>query len=304
MNETDWRGRLIMEMAARVGFGIANTGSTPTFRRPGYAQTIPDVTLASENILSKIIDWHVIENYTASDHQYIAFTWADKMTKQNQIIGKEDRWNVNHLKSEKLVQSFTELTSAAGGSGDGVVGRVLHALDEACKAAMPKKGLRGKKAVHWWNDEIKSRREECNKTRRKLTRSRRGNRHSPPADVEAYRMARKKLKIAIMNSKKCKWEELITDVNNNPWGLGYRVVMQKLGGSSVGGLLSAAEIGSIVDKLFPVHPVLSEDIAPPVGDVVPFSVGTSRRLHQPCKTKRRLVSMEYHTRSYPCIMTA
>ena len=42
------RGRLIMEMTARLGLVVLNTGSTPTYSRPGFGESIPDVCMASE----------------------------------------------------------------------------------------------------------------------------------------------------------------------------------------------------------------------------------------------------------------
>lgn len=73
MPTTNSRGRQILEMAARLGLVVMNTGNTSTFRRPGYGETIPDITLASEPISASIINWRVIDDYTGSDHQYIVF---------------------------------------------------------------------------------------------------------------------------------------------------------------------------------------------------------------------------------------
>lgn len=47
MGCTDARGRDKLKMATRTGLAVLNVGSVSTFRRPGYSQTIPDVTFAS-----------------------------------------------------------------------------------------------------------------------------------------------------------------------------------------------------------------------------------------------------------------
>ncbi|KAK2574827.1 hypothetical protein KPH14_013049, partial [Odynerus spinipes] len=49
----DSRGGRVLDMASRLGLVVLNTGSTPTFRRPGYRETIPDVSLATENLVSR-----------------------------------------------------------------------------------------------------------------------------------------------------------------------------------------------------------------------------------------------------------
>ena len=73
MPHIDSRGKRIMEMVARQGLAVLNKGTTPTFRRAGQRGTIPDISLASEEIVGRIDNWNVIEDYTASDHQYITF---------------------------------------------------------------------------------------------------------------------------------------------------------------------------------------------------------------------------------------
>ncbi|XP_059222547.1 uncharacterized protein LOC131996734 [Stomoxys calcitrans] len=75
MPTTNPRGRRVLDMAARTGLLVVNTGDVPTFRRPGCEGTIPDITLASEEIIGKITEWSVLETYTASDHQYIMFSF-------------------------------------------------------------------------------------------------------------------------------------------------------------------------------------------------------------------------------------
>ncbi|XP_043272051.1 uncharacterized protein [Venturia canescens] len=50
MTETNRRGRLLLEMAARLDLAVVNTGHTPTYRRPGFGDSIPDVTLTSDEL--------------------------------------------------------------------------------------------------------------------------------------------------------------------------------------------------------------------------------------------------------------
>ena len=70
---TDSRGTAVVEMAARVGLLVLNRGTVTIFRRPGYRQTIIDITLASEGAARRIDGWRILEDFTSSDHQYIFF---------------------------------------------------------------------------------------------------------------------------------------------------------------------------------------------------------------------------------------
>ena len=47
------RRRRVLDMASRTGIVILNTGSMSTFRRAGYSETIPDISLATEIMMDK-----------------------------------------------------------------------------------------------------------------------------------------------------------------------------------------------------------------------------------------------------------
>ena len=51
---TDTRGKEVVEMAARVGLIVLNRGTVTTFRRPGYRQTIIDISAAFEGLAPRI----------------------------------------------------------------------------------------------------------------------------------------------------------------------------------------------------------------------------------------------------------
>ena len=53
MPETDSWGDEILALYARLNLAILNVGDTKTFRRPGYRQTILDVTLATEDLANR-----------------------------------------------------------------------------------------------------------------------------------------------------------------------------------------------------------------------------------------------------------
>ncbi|KAL7724664.1 hypothetical protein ACLKA6_012322 [Drosophila palustris] len=104
----------------------------------------------------------------------------------------------------------------------------MQSIIRACDVAMPSvQGANRRKSAYWWNEEIAEMRSVCLRCRRKLTRSRRLG--PAEAQVVAYKMARQALNAAIKTSKKTKREELRNDINNNPWGMGYKLVMKKLG---------------------------------------------------------------------------
>lgn len=261
---TNSRGRSILEMAARAGLTIANVGSVPTFRRHGCEGTIPDITLVSENFANKVSNWKVLEIYTASDHQYISY---DLETRRATTVRKATestrKWNVNRLNVSALIGEIDRQMARlpAEGGARQIVNRTMDIIIKGCKKAMPKitKPYGKKSAVHWWNDSIEESRRNCIRCRRILTRARR--RGSAETELANYKEARKTLRNAIQNSKKAQWEELREDINRNPWGLGYKIVMKKLGMKNPVSEMDESTMQNIVTTLFPTHDTRADDRA-------------------------------------------
>lgn len=68
-----------------------------------------------------------------------------------------------------------------------------------------------------------------------------------------YNIARRLLRKEINKAKLKAWEELISTVNDDPWGLPYRLVLNKLrsGSLNIAELLKK-ELTEVLDALFPV----------------------------------------------------
>lgn len=260
---TNSRGRRILEMAARTGLTIANVGNTPTFRRPGCEGTIPDLTLVSERTAPKIKNWRVIETYTASDHQYVSYSFVMNSVRDEMITRQSSRirkWNSARLNRSALIAEVdARLDDVQNVSDAGIiVRRVMKIITEACNKSMPKlrNGNSNRKPVFWWNEEIANRRRECVQHRRRYTRARA---HSEAeAERAEYKEARKRLQYSIFESKRKLWEELRENVNENPWGTGYKLVMKKLGAKKPTPLMNQEHMENIVKSLFPEHDALED----------------------------------------------
>lgn len=259
MPTTDSRGRRILEMTARLALNVINTGNTTTFRRPGYSETIPDVTFASEAITPDIKNWRVREFYTGSDHQYI--TWntgtSDEIPKKSHAT----RWNTAKLNVENLVfaiQNSRDVLNNSNGTAEDLTKKTVKLIRQACDVSMPRIKCNGsqKKSKYWWNNEINDTRKECLRLRRKLTRANRINDQDSTQLALKYKTLRRKLKIEIRSSKRSKWEALTMEVNNDPWGLGYKIVTDKILSKTAGPVLDEVKMRKIVDTLFPNHPSL------------------------------------------------
>ena len=259
MPQTDSRGQKILDMASRLELIVLNEGNTPTFRRPGYTQTIPDVSFATEDIAAQVSNWKVMEDYTASDHQYITFSVREECRIRN--IPKPTRWNSATMDAEKLYNIIQQgmaaiinehAKSSTASEATSRVAATMKLIHRACSASMKRRKPRNnRQPAYWWTPEIALLRKECLRSRRKAQRAK--GRNETDILAARYKAARKDLRNAIKRSKISKWQALIEDIERDPWGLGYKIVCKKIRGMS-SPALDASTMEEIVNSLFPKHP--------------------------------------------------
>jgi len=248
------KGRALGDMAASLGLAVCNKGDRPTFSRVyagGISRSHIDVTFVSERDSTTVRGWQVLDQYTASLHRYIKFD-VTRMTRPDRRQA-EARWSWRKYEKAKLVEyiqstSFETETDAS---------RTSMGLDQylkgACDSCMPRGTYRGgKKPAYWWTAEISELRDACKKARRNFKRSRNRGTEAQEQGHQTYKEARKALKISIRKSKEACWRNLCEQVETDPWGLPYRLVMKKLiGRRPIPGLSVQGKADSIIDGLFP-----------------------------------------------------
>lgn len=267
MTMTNKRGRLLLEMAARLDLVVANTGNTPTYRRPGYGDSIPDVTFTTDGIYSRIKQWRVVEGYNASDHQFIAFEVVDDPTYKKRNTPQPARWNFKKLDKDKFLERLMLAPAPKEMIPDGLTGqqrtdRIVtetgKLLTRLCNETMPLKRHRDKRPQqYWWTDEIANLRKDCLAHKRKLARAKGGV--EAEAHRAAYSAARKTLTMTIKDSKKRCWRELCDEVDREPWGTGYKIVTGKLGARTPPAVKDPSTARRIVSGLFPSHETMTEE---------------------------------------------
>lgn len=287
----DSRGRRVMDMVARLSLVILNEGDVSTFRRAGYTGTIPDITMGSERLAGQVQDWQVLEDYSASDHQYIQLKIGENLPKQ--VVNPPPRWNVERLDKEILdimlqwgKGALHKLKNEARGGllAASLVGATMRLLTRACASSMPqKKAVRNRQPAYWWTTEIANLRGNCLRLRRLAQRSRR-NTPDFHLKTEQYRAARQALKIAIGRSKANKWKELCDDVESDPWGLGYKLVLQKLKGCDTTAEMPTEVKERIVGELFPTHELEEQTLVEVAPGEIPLF--TREELQRAAKSMR------------------
>ena len=205
-----------------------NNGTKPTFIR-GQSRSIIDVTFASSRLLDRLNEWSVLNMETLTEHQYIMYLLQNKLPVA-QCSNPTRRWNVKKMKIDVLAIALAKDEISEDEDADLMARRLDRVLETACRAAVPEiRRTHNRRSVYWWSDEVARARQATIRARRAVTRSRTAS--SVQEDVEplltAYKQARKNLRNEIFHSKEQCWKQLCKEIDNDPWGLPYRIVLKK-----------------------------------------------------------------------------
>lgn len=258
----DARGYLLSDFAVSLRLGICNVGSTPTFRRVN-ATSVIDVTFSrSRGNRLLVTDWSVVkECYTASDHEYIGYSVLKPAALgpvAEHGATHPAGWSTKKLSLEAINAHWDRIGTppplSADVSAEEHSGRLQDFLTRACDAAMPRRSVfQGKRAVHWWNEDIADMRRAAIAARRIYQRAgRRGDMPGREAAAEVYSRVRKELKLAIRRAQERSWREICNAVEVDPWGAPYKIVTKRLGRRSPA--IDGQAMARIAGGLFPALP--------------------------------------------------
>ncbi|XP_026471325.1 uncharacterized protein LOC113375608 [Ctenocephalides felis] len=197
---SDTRGNDVADFAARLDLTVLNTGSITTFRRPGYQESILDITFATARTANMIGDWTVSEEYSGSDHQHVTFSIGSGPTRPSNFCKR--RWNAKKLDQEALRAALEQNASTLQADPkpstrretEETVLKTMNAIVTSCNASMPRpKNQRVHSPAYWWSSEIAELRKRCHALRRRATRA---AKRSPYQDLytNEYKQAKKKPK--------------------------------------------------------------------------------------------------------------
>ena len=152
--ETDPRGQKILDIAPRLGLEILNDGTT-IFRRDGQRETVPDISLASEDIAGSINDWEVLDEFNLSDHEYIMFSTGHSQQRLKQQ--RLPRWNLAKLNKKKFeltiqqgVRALAELPTENVEDAEQLVEATMELIVHTCTTSMPRKmDKKGRSPAYW-----------------------------------------------------------------------------------------------------------------------------------------------------------
>ncbi|CAI6343832.1 unnamed protein product [Macrosiphum euphorbiae] len=167
-------------------------------------------------------------------------------------------WSVRKL-NPALLNIYWDLVGAplalpVNASAETHADRPCEFLTKSCDATMPRRAVfTGKRSAYWWNNEIAELHKVATAARRTYQRAGRRSSTSPREQERAtYQRARLDLKHAIKKSQADSWRQLCLSVENDPWGVPYKLVSKRLGSRAPD--LSHDLVVSVAQGLFPLSP--------------------------------------------------
>jgi hypothetical protein len=238
----------LANLLAQCDVIVLNRGNQATFVGASGSSII-DVTCASAGLAQRVGEWRVEEQETTSDHRPITY----------RLLGREpvaahrradSRWEWREHREEALTLELRrQLETLQQPTPESVTEAIGRACDTVLRRGRPPGG--GRRPVYWRSPEVASTRRECLRARRRLTRSNRQG-HNQQDALKHYRDARKALGLQIRRAKDAAWKKLIQEVEENPWGRGYRIATRKFVRTVPP---SREEVEAAVTRLFPVRGV-------------------------------------------------
>lgn len=248
----DPRGEALADIMGDLNLGVCNVGTKPTYVGRGDGSVI-DVTWTRTAHLHRVTNWEVLDTDNNSDHRYLRFNveMAGRGCPGKATAPKG--WAARKLRKEDLE---TALLAEKEKPLPKTPGELTEMLGRVCDKSMPLRSAPGRPPVHWWTPEIAAARKEATKLGRLKQRTPRDSAARTIAEGR-HKAARRELASKIENSKRSCWRELLGDLDNDPWGLAYKIVQKKLRGRKDPGL-TPSKVREVADHLFPKHQPFSE----------------------------------------------
>ncbi|XP_011685208.1 PREDICTED: uncharacterized protein LOC105448384 [Wasmannia auropunctata] len=254
------RGDVLTTWAAALDQRLLNSFDVPTCVKPQGSLVI-DLSWVFPATLANIRKWEVAsEEESLSDHKYVFLDLGPRCGIQTDRRAAKGfpQWNLKILNGDllcacvasRLWPRFEENLTA-----EQLAERIQSVLTEASDIAMRRSSNHHKRPVYWWNSDIAELRNACVRLRRLDTRGRKKQRAAvPPLEAELAR-ARGALRRAIRETKDRAWLGLLADVDGDPWGRAYRIVLGKMRPQSkpVCETLLQAKMSRVMAGLFPLE---------------------------------------------------
>ena len=199
------RGESLLEYILSKNLFFCNEGVKPTFETKTQRQVL-DVTFITENLINKIENWRVCDEFNFSDHKTIEFTVNFKAVTVDTSFRNVKKTNWTKYR-EEVKKKKEELLNNIGNDN---LNEIAIKLEEVIISSYNKSyrlshGKKFKKPV-WWTHDLTISQREVRRLRRRVDRLRTDER------FEEFRQARNEHNQAVRKTKGKSWEKMCNEV--------------------------------------------------------------------------------------------
>ena len=206
---------------------VINQPGMATFKKR-VSSSILDLTFLRPTLRKHLREWTVLEEESLSDHRYVCFVF--KSRRREAPRAKPTGWAIKKFDRDAFAESISgtsELDKTR--TTDELTRNYTTEISRACDVSIPRRRQhKNERPAFWWSTEISELRNGSKNQRKKAQRARKSRRPEQETEKDKYKDARKLVRNAIKQSKRQCWKALCTDVDRDPWGTPYRLVIRKL----------------------------------------------------------------------------
>ena len=202
-NDINKRGECLFEFIISNNIDICNQGNKPTFVN-AIRQEVLDITICSTKLSEKIVNWHVSDEVSLSDHMHIEFNYdSGEILEETYRDPRQTNWEMyaTHFPDPSNtcceIRTVEELEEAS----QGIMNNILTAYNESC----PVKTRSSNRDASWWNKKL----EKLRKVTRRLF-----NRAKVTSNWELYRKALTEYNREIRKSRRRDWRLMCEKVEH------------------------------------------------------------------------------------------
>lgn len=220
------RGEDLLNYISSNSIDICNRGDSPTFIN-AIRQEVLDLTICSDLLSDKIVNWHVSDEESLSDHKHIRFDYkAGLQVSETFRNPRKTNWDLYrfHLLNE-ISYNGEQITSVS--QLEGVSDEIGNKLVSSYHASCPVQHRSSNRDVSWWNNRLA----ELRKKSRRLF-----NRAKVTSDWDPYKKALSEYNKELRQAKRKDWKRVCEEINNAPTAARLHKVLSKDHSNGLGSL--------------------------------------------------------------------
>jgi len=207
------RGTHVLDFIVEKDLHILNEGNEPTFVNSIRSEVL-DLTISTKQLSYKIINWHVSDEVTLSDHRYLAFELVSAKTSIIKTRNpRRTDWVLYQDKLEEETKALRGLNLSNKLECDSYADKLRSAIINAYEASCELRTLKTNRKCPWFSSKLAKMRKEVRKLWNKSKKKVKLGLHNDPI-VLKYKESLTNYNKEINNSKNASWKRRCEELSN------------------------------------------------------------------------------------------